>query len=90
MEAIHLNYDLYKFIDGLYPNLMATITTNNEVKLNLEYQTWLYQDNSSLEPWLVLSHLCSFPSLLNPKPPLRHDKPWPIHMPDHPMATSNK
>ena len=44
MEAILLSYDLYKFIDGLYPTLMATNTTNNEVKLNPEYQTWLRQD----------------------------------------------
>ena len=44
MEAILISYDLYKFIDGSYPTPMATITINNEVKPNLEYQTWLRQD----------------------------------------------
>ena len=44
MEAIFIGYDLYKFIDGSYPAPMPTITTNNKVKPNPEYQTWLYQD----------------------------------------------
>ena len=44
MEVILIGYDLYKFIDDSYPALTAIIVTNNGVKLNLEYQTWLRQD----------------------------------------------
>ena len=44
METILIGYDLHKFIDGSYPALTATITTNNEVKPNSKYQTWLRQD----------------------------------------------
>ena len=44
MEAILIGYNLQKFIHGSYLAIMATITTNNEIKLNPEYQTWLYQD----------------------------------------------
>ena len=38
MEAILINYDLYKFSDGSYLAPTATTTTNNGVKPNPEYQ----------------------------------------------------
>ena len=44
MEAILIGYNIYKFIDGSYPPLMATTTANNQVQPNPEYLTWLCQD----------------------------------------------
>ena len=44
MKAILIGYDLKKFVDGFYLAPMATITTNNKIKPNPEYQTWLRED----------------------------------------------
>ena len=44
MEAILIGYNLQKFIDGLHTAPITIITMNNEIKQNLEHQTWLRQD----------------------------------------------
>ncbi|RVW92224.1 Retrovirus-related Pol polyprotein from transposon RE2 [Vitis vinifera] len=60
MEAIFIDYDLQKFIDGSHLAPPTTITTNNVVSTNPAYQTWLRQDKllfgalvGTLSPTLV-------------------------------------
>ena len=70
MKALLIGYDLYKFIDGSHLAPPTTITINNVVSLNPEYQTWFRQDKlifsalvesltSSLIPLISQSHTSS-------------------------------